>query len=430
MQYALIAILSASTMLTKDKKIQNPVFLFSLIWLAIIVISSIGANGMEIPSQETFLLLFIGCLGFIIGYCFKISSKNKIKKNMFEQYEIKYSLIVIFELLSIIVLLPQAITSAKLLMQGYKLGTIHTIFITEDYSKFYSSRSYDIFFYLFVYPTLFTGVIIAAYDFWFGKRNVFLQIMTFALVFTRLIQFGGRAPVFYLVFAYLIGLFMYLNTIYGKGKEHKREARTFLKKMLPVFIIMGVVLIFAVFSRLGNAGDFVDMIIEYFAGCPIILSKKLESLDLSGGYTFGLFTLFGFYNFAYKMVSTAFKAIGIAYASPLFDLLFSRAVFVEEAVNIGSGVSNAFVSPFFYFYCDGWYVGAAIFSFVWGMISSLVYSEYKQEMNVKNAFFLIYILFTIGFSMMGCLLSSTQTAMAILMYFVFIKRERKIKEVA
>lgn len=411
----------------RDKSLSNPLSLYIWIWIPIMIFSASGINGLKYPSFFSYFIIFCGSLLFVAGNLLppiRIGKENNSSKS----YEINYKLLIIFEIISIIVLLPQALTSIYLMKSGYSLGHIHTIFISDDYAKFYgSNRSYDIFFYLFTYPTLFSGVLFASYDMWFGKRNKLLQIVTVILVAMRVIQFGGRAPAFYLAFSYVMGGFLRLRSKKSLQLEVLKKNESFaktLRKMIPLLSIALVGMGYSVLSRLVNGINGVsNMLLEYFAACPVILSEKLDGLA-NQVYTCGLFTLFGFFQYINKIISTLFKVFGFTVDLPLYQLVYDKALFVEQGVDIGTGISNAFVTPFFYFYSDGWLIGVIVFSLVWGALCKKAYYNFFKEANLKTFYFLLFFLFSIGFSMTGCWLSSPQTALALPFFYLFVRRKK------
>lgn len=414
--------------ITRQKNIINPISMYVWIWFPILLLSSMGIMGMKIPSQFAYFIIFLGTLFFAIGYCFPAikCGERKVFK-----YEINYKLLITFEIAAIIVLLPQATTSFLLLMKGYKLGHIHSIVTSGDFEMFYSNRTRDIFYYLFVYPTILSGVIFSAYDVWFGKKNKLLQLCTVTMVALRILQYGGRAPVFNLVFAYAVGG---LLRIFSEKKHNSNvdnfDNRTLFQritKMIPLLILGGTGLIYSVVSRLANGFEGVSaMFVEYFAACPVILSEKLALLGDNFVYTCGLFTVFGFYQFLNKIVEVVFGLIGAQINLPFFDILYDKAVFIEKGVDIGSGISNAFVTPFYYFYNDGWLFGVVLLSFIWGNLCKKAYREYIVAPNLKSVYFLLFVLFSICFSMEGSWLRSPQMALAIPFFYIFAKKEPPI----
>lgn len=422
MELITIALLIMAYFVTKNKSIINPVGMYVWIWVPILILSSMGTMNMKIPSQYAYFIIFLGTLFFIVGYFSPALHFNAKKVNC---YVINYKLLIVFEVAAILVLLPQTITSIGLLLNGYKLGHIHTIVTSSDFSVFYTNRTQDIFYYLFVYPTMLTGCMLASYDMWFGKKNKLLQICTILMVAMRTVQYGGRAPVFNLVFAYVIGglLRVYSQKNFIKDVIDNEKLSRRIKKMIPILALGVVGMIYSVLSRLANGlAGVLSMLNEYFAACPIILSEKLVQIGRESFYTGGLFTVFGFYQYANKIFETVFNLIGIDVQLPLYNILYEKAIFIEKGVDIGNGVANAFVTPFYYFYEDGWFFGIVILSFIWGNICKRVYINYIKEVSVKNFYFLLFFLYSICFSMEGSWLRSPQMALPLIFFFVFTKK--------
>ena len=425
MQYiSLIVLLMIFIFIVKNPKVDNPLTLFVLMWFFIILISSIGVQGILIPSQFAYSIVLLGIFFFSFGSIVRIG-KEKIedsKKN--EKYEINYPIAIIFGLISIIIILPEAVVSFKLLLSGFKLGNIHFLF-TERYEQYYTSYFSEALNYLFFYPTIYSLCIISAYDFWFGKKNKFLQSVTFVLVSLKTIQYGGRAPITYMVFFYGVGYIIY-NYEYKRNNHSYRERLQINKKrrrgkVLVIFLL--IIVGWSILSRLYNGIEGVPRFFAiYFSGCIEVMSKKLETS--SSSITCGGLSFFGFIKFIHRIISNIAGFLGVTYRNSFYDFLNSEILYLEEAVSIGTvGNANAFVTPFYYFYKDFGLIGVCIMSGIWGFLCKRAYENVRLQINVRSIFFLMFWLFTIVFSMVRCWFATPEFALAFLMPLIFIKKK-------
>ena len=194
-------------------------------------------------------------------------------------------------------------------------------------------------------------------------------------------------------------------------------------------VLIVIVSIAATVSRLvdGFAG-ISKMLAEYFSGCLTIMSKKLE--QLSGfSYTFGSLTLYGYCKYFEKFFSLFLKVLGFEMQTPLFHAAGIQMAQIESAVNIGSGMSNAFVTPFYYFYVDGGLVGVILFSFIWGVFCNQCYTGLRIKFSVKSFYLWAFAMFTICFSMIRAWLATPEMAATLLMCLIFIRKTNQGKKI-
>lgn len=424
MQIISIIVLLLFVALVKKKNFGNPMVVMTAVWVPVLLLPSVLDLGITTPSQYAYFIIFLGLFFFSFGFFVKSSGgkrNNAIVDNS-KDFRINYGLLIVFEIISLLVLLPQVVTSISyMITRGYGLGHIHTLF-TSGNVAYQENRSFDIFFYLFVYPTLFSATLLGSYDFWFGKRNVPFQLFSFLLIVFRVLQYGGRNIIFCFVLAYSFGGILFFTSKAITKQQKKKALAIAIVPMVFAFLF----LVYSVLSRISDRADGLKRFISvYYLSGPSIMTQKIENVE-TGFFTLGFSTFYGLYKTLYKFAATFFKLIGISYdGSTFYGLLEYHAYFMEQPVDIGISNANAFVTSFYYFYIDGGLIGVILLSFLWGYFSGKYYYGYKAKPGLKNYYFLVFTLVLITLSMTKSLTSTPQVALAILYFFVFCRREAK-----
>jgi oligosaccharide repeat unit polymerase len=119
------------------------------------------------------------------------------------------------------------------------------------------------------------------------------------------------------------------------------------------------------------------------------------------------------------------KVLGISFNDSFFTLINNAIVEIENPVDTGISESNAFVTPYYYFYLDGWIFGVVVYSIAWGMLASYSYKKMKNDKELKDVYFYMIWMFTVFFSMVRSWLASPEIASAFLSYFIFVKKSNK-----
>ncbi len=435
MQFITMAVLVAIILTTREKKIFNPSFLFCIIWFMVICISTTGLYGLYVPSQYAYIIIFVGIVGFFLGTAIKLKSKKrnvldkkltwKMLPDIEKSYTINYPIVYLFLICSLLVILPDAIVSIKYILSGKSLGEIHHMFITS-YDTYYASGTGTWMYYVFLYPTITSASILAAYDLWLGKRKITLQILTISLVLLRCIQFGGRFPVFFLIFFYVMGfiLFLFKNK---KDKKNSGKKKGLIISIVMVSVICLIAIIFTLSRLQQGFGELFNFFVGYFGSGITIMDQNLIA---NPGFElhFGGMTFAGLVQFCYNITYYVIYAIsGIPTMGLVMSDIAPLLYEIEQPIFIGMGTSNAFVTAFYYFYKDGWFIGVFLFSFVWGFASQWFYNKSKKELNLKNVYFLLFFLMSITFSMARCWTAEVYGALVLVVYFLFVKKENIVE---
>lgn len=400
------------TSLALSKRIVHPVTTLSMVWGIIMGLYQWNIRSFNDISANTYFIIGSGIVAFSAGfYAFKATIRHRrivignfraLKENekLYKEH-IKYKLVGFLCLSSIVVLLPEAINSLKILASGGTFETLRT-----NYSNGYSAlnisvlslyRNYIIkpFCYI-IYP-------LCAIDFIRGKRKRWIFVCAIALAFLSTLYEGGRVQFVYLAIHFAL-IFILSGYQINIPKKVKRI-------LIGLIILMAVVVMYITSSR-GSSSTFSQSILLYVSGCVPLLDSHLKMFDFSPEYTYGLVAVSGFL----KPFFSLLENVGIPY--PAFLTNIQHVFEVEQTISIGAFFHmNAYVSIFYYFFYDGGYIGNIIEMFLYGGLAWLIY---RRAVSIRGM--LYYALFFQGlvFSMIRFQFTISHYCLAFIMaYFLF-----------
>ena len=94
----------------------------------------------------------------------------------------------------------------------------------------------------------------------------------------------------------------------------------------------------------------------------------------------------------------------------------------SEVITTTGGIYNAFIGPFYYFYCDGGWIGIIVYSLLNGCIAQYIYQHaYRSKDIITWIFYLIIIVRGVCFSFYNYLLVSIMYGMAMIILIIIGK---------
>lgn len=389
-----------------EKKIFNPLTVFSALWAIVIFLSSLHLYNLYEATTTTYAWICAGLLAFGIGYyCAKFGLKNKrfILKGMpwlssasVGANELRYKVVYFLLILSIFFYFKDFVTVAGRLMGGFDLYNIQKLLQNND-DVFTRSSVETLIRFFFIQPFAWISIPIAVVDFWIGKRDKRLFTLTIFMIFLRIFTSGGRAAFiqlgFYFVSIYSLSLKM-------SASQWSKRARSSLKKNRRLFIVLTavavVVLAVLTYSRAGQ--NALKTIYYDFAMQPNMLEIWAKKAEESVGLGLGAASLNGFlYSIDYVLRNTVRLVLPESYQA--INTLISSTDTAWQW--IGNGVSaNAYVSVFWFLYVDGRTVGIIIGMFIYGFFARQSYVKMRRNPSQRNmglySIILIGIFYTFG----------------------------------
>lgn len=400
---ALMCFIFAFVGFRTERKVFNPLTVFCSLWGLILFLSSMHAYNLDLANQTTYSWIYIGIAMYTIGYyvckyvwrnnhvVFKNKRLNINKYNNTLNYRIVYALLIV----CIPFYLKDLVTVILRVGIGADLRTIQKLLQGNDDVFVRSSIENAIRFFI-VNPFGWICLPITVVDYWLGKRDKKLIILTIILVVSRLFTTGGRASLIQLVF-YFVAVYTFANSQNVSAFSQQLKGR--IKKNKRRFILIGVLgiaaLVASTFSRAGQSA--IRAIYYDFAMQPMMLQTwAAEAEKLSVGY--GAASLNGFlYPIDYLMRNTIRLALPHSFQE-IYQMIMSTDT---DWKTIGYGIrANAYVSGFWFFYVDGRVIGIAIGSFLFGFFCRISFRnmiKLKSQRNVAvYSMILISVFYTFG----------------------------------
>lgn len=425
-----LCLIMASIGLKTEKKIFNPITIFCGLWCVIIILSSLQLYGLYLAENSTYIAILIGiCMYFVGYYVTRRIKKQKIKvyRNITVKryYELKYKLMYFMLAFSILFLLKDFMSIILKIGLSFDLSAIQGLMQGDD-TVFERSSIETAVRLLIVNPFIWICAPITIVDFWMGKRDKKLIVLTIVLVTLKILTTGGRAMFIQLAF-YFVCVFTLANNSRTSNLSKKVKAKA--KKNKKIFILCGIagvgILYILTYSRAGQAA--MRTIYYDFAMQPYMLQSWMEIADAKI-IGLGTASLNGFLTpIDYLLRNT----IRVALPQPYGEISELIALTDTKWIWIGNGVrANAYTSAFWFFYVDGRIWGIAIISCIYGMISQISYRKLKKNMSTKNmaVYCMIIVSVFYTFGRFQFTLSNYALGLVYLILFAYKRKGVKIQK--
>lgn len=383
----------------KSRKFSNLLSVFCFYWAAIVSLASLELFGMIEVSSKTYFIIFIGGIGYIIGYFFsrtykpvKLKTRNKqLTQTDFQEYEIRYKLAYGAMLIVCIFYLYSLIKIITLLGTGTDYGMIRTMMLhggEEGIDRLYTNLETLISQYIVV-PSVFICVPLSLISVVRGEaKKSFVTLSLFDLIL-YVICTGSR-----IILASLIVQIVYLMIIYKVSVPQK------VVKWLKRIILVGVVAIVVItLLRRSEYWKKINYTIfqsyySYACLCVPLLDTWLDIIAKNDYITYGLASL----KPLLSIPDVIFRQFGISNLDSYYytvDILNSTENFFWVFDNKNY---NAFVTMFFYFYLDFREIGVFLGSLFYGHFCEKHYRKVTRDHNMRNV--LLFLILLQGFTKM------------------------------
>lgn len=418
----IICLLFLIISLHNENKAINPISIFTAIWAIVLICSSLHLYNINITSDTTYFMIFLGTISYIAGYYLCKYNKYRIvlNKNSIPRNSINYELCYILLAISIVYQLGIFVTIYKAI-GSLNLGLIQEYVRSDEYITVNSQLLNAIGILIIRPQTLLMPAVSAAaivVDRKNSNKAKKLLLLTIAFELLQSFTTGGRTALM-TIFIYIAFdgiLILNRERLKNQYKKHKKLIRR---------IIIAAIIIFVVLSMLRSARALRNLYWD-FAMSPQMLEKWCERVDDNRYYGYGLASLNGLiYPFLYLFKNIfGFDSLP-AYFDKIFNLLQKTDT---EWILIGSNNvrANAYVSMFFTFYLDFRWAGLIIGIFIFGWWISKAYKKATKDPNVKNLAFYCLASYSILFSFVRFQLMYSSYALALIYcYFVVFKPKAK-----
>lgn len=380
----IILLMLAIVSIIKTKKIINPASVLLIMWALIIKLSKLRLYGLNATDEKFYYYIFIGLISFFLGFILPRINKriviskdryNRCHYNKDEVSDIDLNYAVCYIALACCIL----ITLYKLVDLGFDFSNI-TLFGELNRSS-YGSKLANMLYEFIAYPLYNTFICITVCDFFFGKKDKWLIILTVIMCTGWMLVSGGRIAIIRLLVSIVICMSLKTST--------KRNLAKLFSNIKFVLVFVLACCIFVYFTVLKGFEPLFNFYTDF-----AIQPKMFEywSNQITGQYAFGAASLFGF---IYPLLYIVKNSLGLS-SLPLGAMVYKN---IEDTYNnwITLGTyyrCNAYTSCFWYLYYDGRILAIIIGMFFWGLLCKNIFKKTLDCLNIKNVS--IYILIMIG----------------------------------
>lgn len=423
---------------SEKKLLLNPVTIFCALWAVILFFSSQQKYTMYMASEEKNVMIVYGIIAYLVGYYINKLFLNRIhiRIGRFSRYQSDTQRIAVpryqlLYLLCSISLLYTIYDLVRVVVQSgtFNLGTIQKLLQSGDISNANSSVLNAIVV-LVISPTKFILPAITAVDFFYGRRDRKLLLLTICLIFVNMLSTANRTSflLFFLWLFFVATLYLYHNSDKKQQYLKKIETSNVLSKIRKYKwgIVWIAIIAFVVMSMSRTSTSLFKQIYLYFSMPPSMFEIWAEKVDAEGIYGYGVGSLLGF---VYPVFYILKNLLGIPMPNlveTMYDWnMMTDTTWVWPGKNI---MANAYVSLFWFFYLDGRVVGIIIGMFLFGIVLSRSYNSIiAKKHSARQVAIYCCLLYSVLFSFVRFQFSLTRIAlgMVFVMFFAYKMEWRK-----
>lgn len=398
----ILAILS----IAKSKKWVNPATIFLIIWAIIIKLSRMGLYGLNATDEKFYHFIFIGLISFFVGFVLPKGKKRVVisrKRPYTFSFDTKENIELNYRVCYVALICCILITLYKLKDLGFNFSNI-TLF-GELNREAYVSKLANMLYEFIAYPLYNTFVCVTVVDFFFGKKDKWLIILTSIMCFAWMLVSGGRIAVIRLLVSIIICMSL-------KTSAKKKIAKVFSNIKFVVVLVVACV-IFVHFTVLKGFEPLFNFYTD-FAIQPKMFQYWAEKIN--GQFAYGAASLFGFIYPILYIVKNSLGHDKIPLCAAVYENIENT---FNNWVTLGTMYRcNAYTSCFWYLYYDGRIVGIVIGMLLWGTLCKNVMTETLNHPNIKNIAFYILVMIGVIYSFTDMEFSKANYVLA----FLFIRK--------
>lgn len=347
--------------LIREKKLLTPVTIFCGVWLLILLFSIWNFYGKLYAAPDAvYGWILLAIAAFVLGYyLMELLLRNRSfvsywgsKRIRAEEYTPRYKLLYVLCVACLAVYLKDLLQILPRASGSLSLQLIQQL-RTDASTDIVRGPLENAFVLLVAEPFMAIVVAVTAVDFFHGKRDKLLLLLTAAMICLRVITSGGRSAA--------IHFLLYLVISYTVMQSRKHTDRRLQKRnrIWMCFLLLAGIAVLAAMTASRAGRRAIDTLYHDFAMQPYMLGywgDYVSEKDLHGG---GMASLQGIVHAARYVLR---NLLGI-------DPFPENAAVVEDTVNmldqiwirIGKKtVANAYVTAIWYFYYDFRLLGIAL----------------------------------------------------------------------
>lgn len=391
--FSIICLVLSISAIKFTRKLFNPLTIFCGIWSVIFFLSSLQLYDIKQASSQTFCIMAVGVIfysaGFIVDFGF-LKNKRLVFKNVARgrnfEFQPRYKLIYILMIFTLFFTIINARSNIGILLSGGNLDAV--LKATRASSADARGTIGNVINNLIVGPFTFAVFPICAYNI-ANKKHFGLTILALLQLIIGIASSGGRVFLIYLMLLLCV-CFTFSSDF---GEQIKKRIKHTKKRRFVILI--GVFLILFVLLSLSRSGQKIyQHMYLYFTMQPVLFETWADIIDSRQLFGFGEATFNGFTFHILYLIKNIFKVPFPNNWNSIFNIIIEIDTNWMPITN-AELPANAYVSAFWYFYLDAREFGVIIFSFLFGVISSLSFKNAIKIPNMKNICIYGMILFAV-----------------------------------
>ncbi|HEM3655056.1 TPA: oligosaccharide repeat unit polymerase [Streptococcus suis] len=374
-------IVTLLTLKIKLGHINNFTSIFNSWWGLLVFLSSRGFFGLNIPSENTFITVLIGMIGFNLS---SILFENNAKLSIDNYYhmihfKLRERFLIFIQLLVLGLMIPYFIDSLQIIISS-GLPSLRTLVFDSAIDQF-------ILYYL-IEPLIVASMLTLLFLIFGNKKNKLLYLLIINNLILYTFTFGGRINFFRLTIFLILMAKLYETTpkllnVKLKNLKSKRKSLG----ILGVAVLIGLYI--TIKRSAGDLYSVVEQIYIYFVG-SFTLYDKLDLLGYpkNSDLLFGRATIGGFVDTIILFFEQTINVCNFTKA----DMAITKVNQVtSQYYEIGYGkLMNAFPTMFYIFRLDFGYFGVFVIPFLYGSILNFIKIKASKINNIKYG--MIYVL--------------------------------------
>lgn len=408
----------------KYKSLINPVFILNSVMVVVSFLSLFGLYGLYVPSELTYVVIYISCFVFSIVSITKTkvintydSSELNINQTKSKRKNKRFRILAWLNVFSYFFIMPFTIEAIKILLskgvsylRAYSLavGGLNTSLVDQIILQW-------------VIQGIFYGTILYALIL-FAKNDNYKIPLSFALIDIILysVTFGGRRIILFSIIYLIISLILFSrkNRFWPALITNKKRK----KIHILLFLAMGILSVFYITSKRGFSGDgFISSLIIYYVGGLNILDKAISEFGLLriNEFLLGTATIGGLIDPPLAVFSFL---TGVEFLRPTEIVLgFSGQIHL-----IGENLRfTAFTTWLYPFIRDFGIFGVIMMPVVFAIIIKRIFYLAFSKGDIYFQSLYVYLLYVLTQSSIGWEFTSQYTWFGLMFLFIFTRNDRR-----
>lgn len=401
----------------KNNKWSNPILIFNMLWLIVILILQINTMEWYRISEEVYTILFIGLISFNIGAILLSKIRLKKSKRILKNEEDKNirskagKIILIIQIVLCIATIPILVKAIKFI-NLYGTSYMRTIVANSIEMGYLTAKERVLYIHLGIFPLMQACTYLQIF-LWAKEKipgwHLIIGMIDIALISIVTV---GRWEVFYYAMALICASYFNNKNIIKKRKSKRMK----LIAIIAIFVLLAITILrHSVNSNF--VSNIVNIVAEYFCCGPALLQVMINQSVDSGllELHYGQSTFYGVFaviNFLIQILTLGKYNLNI----------FNGQEFVSNFFEVGvNQTMNAYPTWYYYFMQDYGYFGIIICSMIIGAIAQKYYKRMIENNSLKNQLIYFYLLRIILFSSIWLEFRRTEVIATIIYTIILVK---------